>query len=163
MKKSGIACVFIFTALYLSSCSKSAETLTPEERSIVRDSIVLMTSSIAKDLSNEGPAAWLKYFENAPGFFMVSDGQLVFPDIETAKKFIKTTLVKIMPKIELRWSNIQIEPLTLKLASISAVYSEDITDSAGKTTLHKGYFTAIAHQSTQGWKLHNAHWSGATH
>jgi hypothetical protein len=122
-----------------------------------------MTSSIAKDVLRNGPVAWLTYFENTPDFFMVSDGQLVFPNIETAKKIINNTLLKTIQKIELRWSNIQIDPLTNKLASISAAFNEDITDSTRKTTPHAGYFTAIACQTSQGWKLHNAHWSSMAH
>jgi len=163
MKKSVVGSVFLFALIYICSCTKSAEILTVKERSRVRESVQLMTTSIAKDLSVEGPVAWLKYFENGPDFFMVSDGQLVFPNIDKADKFIKNTLVKTMPKIELRWSNIQIEAFTKNLASISAVFHEDITDSTGITTAHNGYFTAIAHQSIPGWKLHNLHWSSLTH
>jgi hypothetical protein len=118
-----------------------------------------MTESIAKNVSREGPVAWLRYFENAPDFFMASDGQLVFPNIDTAKSFINNVLIKTMPKIQLRWSNIRIDSLTNTFASISAVYHEDVTDGTGKTTPHDGYFTGIAHQTSQGWKLHNAHWS----
>jgi hypothetical protein len=118
-----------------------------------------MTESIAKNISHEGPVAWLRYFENSPGFFMASDGQLVFPNIDTAKNFINNILIKAMPEIQLRWSNIRIDPLAINLASISAVYHEDISDSTGNMTPHDGYFTAIAHQTAQGWKLRNAHWS----
>jgi hypothetical protein len=153
--------VFIF--FFISSCNNNAETFTAKERSIVQDNVKLMTDSIAITVSHEGPIAWLKYFENTPDFFMVSDGQLVFPNIETAKIFINNTLIKVISKIQLRWSNIRIHPLTHSFANISAVYYEDITDSTGKTTPHDGYFTAIAHQTSEGWKLNNAHWSSMTH
>ena len=90
---------------------------------------------------------------------MASDGQLVFPTIDTATSFINNNLVKIIHNIELRWSNIRIDPLANKLASISAEFHEDITDSTGKMTPPDGYFSGIAHQTLEGWKLHNAHWS----
>ena len=148
---------FIFC--FISSCSNNTESFTPKERSLVKDSVQLMAESIAKDISREGPIIWLRYFENTPDFFMAADGQLEFPNIDTATNFINNILIKIMPKIQLRWSNIRIAPLTAKLASVSAVYHEDITDPTGKTTPHDGYFTGIAHQTPQGWKLRNAHWS----
>ncbi len=148
---------FIF--FLISSCSNNTESFTQKARSLVQDSVQIMAEAIAKNISGEGPAAWLRYFDNTPDFFMASDGQLVFPNIDTATNFINNILIKIMPKIQLRWSNIRIDPLTPKLASISAVYHEDITDSTGKTTPHDGYFTGIALQTSRGWKLHNAHWS----
>ena len=163
MKKLSIGYGCFFSILLVCSCGSSTESLNPQERSMLKDSVLLMTASVAKDLSREGPIAWLSYFENTPDFYMVSDGQLVFPNIDSANKFIRNVLIKIMPKIELRWNNIQIDPLTNKLASLSAVYHEDITDSTGKTIAHDGYFTAVAHQSSQGWKLRNAHWSSVTH
>jgi hypothetical protein len=153
---------FIFSGFIfflIISCNNTTESLTPKERSIVQDSVQLMAESIEKRISHDGPVVWLRYFENEPDFFMASDGQLVFPNIDTARNFINNKLIKMMPKIQLRWSNIHIDALTDKLAGISAVYHEDITDSSGKITPHDGYFTAIAHQSSEGWKLRNAHWS----
>lgn len=148
---------FIFCII--SSCTSNTELFAPKERSLVKDSVQLMAESIAKNISHEGPVVWLRYFEKGPDFFMASDGQLVFPNIDTATSFINNYLIKEMPKIELHWNSIRIDPLTPNLASISAVYHEDITDSSGKMTPHDGYFTGIAHQTSQGWKLHNAHWS----
>jgi hypothetical protein len=43
----------------------------------------------------------------------------------------------------------QINPLTAKFASISAVYNEDITDSIGNITSHDGYYKGIAHQTSK--------------
>ena len=155
----GNTCFILLVFFFLSSCSNNTGSFTQKERSFVQDSVKLMTDSIAESVSHEGPAAWLRYFENTPGFFMVSDGQLVFPNIDTARYFIKNVLIPKMPVIELRWSNVRIDPLTNEFANIAAFYHEDIPDSSGKKIPHDGYFTAIAHRTSQGWKLHNAHWS----
>lgn len=144
---------------FINSCSNTA-TPASNELSFAKDSVQLMVESIAKDISEEGPAGWLRYFENSPDFFMVSDGQMVFPNIDTAASFINHNLIRMITKIQLRWSNIRIDPLTSSLASISAGYHEDITDASGTITPHDGYFTGIAHKTSHGWKLHNAHWSG---
>jgi hypothetical protein len=148
-----------FTCCFISSCNNNTETLNPKERSLVQDSVQFMAESIAKNISNKGPAGWLRYFEHTPDFFMASDGLLVFPNIDTATIIINNELIKVMPKIQLRWGNIRIDPLSANLAIIAAPYHEDITDSAGKITPHEGYFTGTAHRTSQGWKLRNAHWS----
>jgi hypothetical protein len=118
-----------------------------------------MIESIAKDVSHDGPIAWLQYFENTPNFFMAADGRLAFSNNDSAAQFIKNSLVKSVSKIELHWNNIRIDPLSGKLAGIGAEYHEDITYDTGKRLPYDGYFTALAEQTPQGWKLRNAHWS----
>lgn len=149
----------VFVFFFMSSCNYNTATFTEKERALVRENVKLMTDSIATTVSQQGPIAWLKYFEDTPDFFMVSDGQLVFPNIDTATYFIKNVLVNKMPKIELHWSDVRIDPLSNKLAGIAAFYHEDIPDTTGKLIPHEGYFTATARQTSLGWKLHNAHWS----
>lgn len=151
-----ISMILIF---FIISCCHDADHLTQSQYAMVKHSVQQMTDSIAKNVSDKGPAAWLLYFENTPGFFMASEGQLAFPNIETATNFIHHTLVKSIHKIELHWKSIRIDPLTTKLASIGAIFHEDITDFSGKKIPVDGYFTGIAHQTSQGWKLYNAHWS----
>lgn len=90
---------------------------------------------------------------------MVSDGQLIFPDHDTAETVIKNKLVKTISAIKLTWSDLRVDPFTDKLAGIAAGFHEDITDTKGITTPVTGYFTAIAQKTTNGWQLRNAHWS----
>ena len=104
-----------FFFCFIISCSNNTETYTSNQFAIVRDSVQIMAESIAKDVSREGPVAWLRYFENTPGFFMASEGRLVFPNNDSATNFIKNTLVKSISKIELHWNNIRIDPLTFNL------------------------------------------------
>ena len=143
------------------SCNSNKESLTQKELLAVHDSVQVMAESISKNVSDQGPVAWLRCFENTPEFFMAFDGKLTFPNYDSASHFINNTLVKIVTKIELRWSNIRIDPLTLNLASFAATFHEDITGSTGKTVPEDGYLTAIAHKTTKGWQLRNAHWSGS--
>jgi hypothetical protein len=145
--------------VFAFACNNNSASLNPKQAAGISDSVQLMAISIARDVSHNGPAAWLKYFEDTQGFFMASDGQLVFPGIDTAKNFINNILVKKISKIDLRWNSIRVDPLTTRLASIAANFQEDITDSDGKMIHQDGYFTGIAHQTPEGWKLYNAHWS----
>jgi hypothetical protein len=153
------AILFSALLMVIVSCNEKKDTLTPGQIADVKDSVQIMAQSIAKDISQQGPKAWLQYFEDAPDFFMASEGKLVFPNIDTAKNIINTKLITIISKIELHWSDVRIHPLTASLAGMAATFHEDITDVSGKTTPHDGYFTGLAHQTPQGWKLLNAHWS----
>ena len=152
-------CFSLFIYSSITSCNDQTRSLTQNQSETVRDSVKQMMNSISKDLSDKGPVAWLQYFENSPGFFMASDGLLVFPGRDSAESFINNTLVKQIQKIDLQWSNIQIDPLSLTLAGVAANWHEVLTDFANNKTAETGYFTAIAENTSTGWKLRNAHWS----
>lgn len=161
--KTEIAKVKLFTLvgliLLISSCHNNTDSLTTAQRSIVMDSVQLMVDSIAKAISHEGPIAWIRYFENSPDFYMASEGQLAFTNNDSLANFLKNTYTKSVSKIELSWNNVRIDPITSKIAAVAAIFHEDITDFAGRKIPSDGYFTGIAHQTSQGWQLKNAHWS----
>jgi ketosteroid isomerase-like protein len=143
----------------MGSCQNNNDSFTSAQRSVVEDSVRQMLASVAKAIADEGPIAWLRYFENSPDFFMAADGQLAFANNDSATNFLKNTYAKSIGKIELRWDHVRIDPLTGQLAGVAAVFHEDITDTTGKKMPSDGYFTGIAHQTAQGWQLRNAHWS----
>ncbi|MBS1600756.1 MAG: hypothetical protein JST75_21230 [Bacteroidetes bacterium] len=150
-----IFCIY----LILLSCNTNTGTLTATQFTNIRDSVQQMMNSIAKDISGNGPIAWLQYFETTPNFFMASDGLLAFPNGDSATSFITKILVKKITKIDLQWSNIRIDALTPVFANVAANWHEKITDANGSTISESGYFTGVAEKSLQGWKLRNAHWS----
>jgi hypothetical protein len=152
-------CLLIFVIGVTISCQNNHPQLTTEQSKLVKDSVFKLTADIATNISTKGPAAWLNYFEDTPGFFMASDGQLAFTDYPSAKAFILNTLVKSIPHIKLRWENLRIDPLTSNLAAMGADFHEDITNAAGNSLPFDGYFTATAHFNGHSWKLRNLHWS----
>jgi hypothetical protein len=143
----------------ITSCHSNNSLMNPEQARLVKDSVSQMTANIERDISSNGPAAWLNYFEDTADFFMASDGRLALKDYQSARSFINNSLVKSLPKIILHWDHIRIDPLTTRLASLGADFNEKLTDSAGKIITADGYFTAVAEQTNNGWKLRNAHWS----
>lgn len=145
--------------IFLASCRNSSVCLTATQAADVKAAVLKVTGAIAADVTAKGPIAWLQYFEDVPGFFMVSDGLMAFADITSAKDFISNKLVKQVTKIELNWSDIRIDPLTVNLAQVAASWYEDITDSTGNKITQHGYFTGLAQQTPNGWKFLNAHWS----
>jgi hypothetical protein len=150
----------VLVALIFTSSLSSAQTpFSPAKRALVADSVNRMMQGIARDITANGPSAWLIYFEDSPDFFMASDGKLAFQDHESARLFIENTLVKNISHINLIWSDIRIDPLTPGLASAGATFHEEISDSAGKITPYDGYFTGVAERTDRGWQLRSAHWS----
>lgn len=150
---------FYFLLFFILTSCNNTEPLTTKQANNVKDSVNQMMSLLAKDISQNGPIAWLVHFENTPNFFMASDGQLVFQNNDSAATFIKNILVKQIRTIELHWSDIRIDPLTLKFANFAANWHEDITDFAGNKMPYDGYFTGIVEKTSQDWQLRNAHWS----
>ena len=159
MIKSFLLTSVLATTALLYSCSPGSNTLTDAQSLEVRDSVLKLADMTAKGISTKGPVAWLDYFEDSPGFFMANDGSVQLPDYKTADSFIKTTLVKVISKITLKWSAIRIDPLTPEVAIMAAGYHEDITDPSGKVTPYDGYFTALVHKTAKGWKFRDEHWS----
>ncbi len=152
------ACALLLAA-GVFSCNSNQEFLTNNETTAIKGDVTELMNNVARDVSAKGPAVWLNYFEDSPEFSMANDGKLVYKDYPSAKTYVLNTLVNQMPQIKLQWSNIRIDALSNKLASVGAKFHEDLTDKNGQPTKVDGYFTAIAHQSTKGWLLLNLHWS----
>ncbi len=165
MKKSQFIKVFKNGFLLLAAgslmvaCKSNPKQSAAVNRAVVKSAAADMMTNIQRDVSGKGPIAWLDYFDDSPDFFMVSDGSLVFQDYDAAKAFITNTLVKTIPHIHLQFTNVRIEALTAKLASVAAGFHEELTDPTGKILPVNGYFTGIAHLSGNTWKLRNANWS----
>ena len=117
-----------------------------------------MAASISRDLHNDGPNAWLRYFGRTPGFFMASDGALAFPNNDSATVFVHA-LARSTKRIELHWGTLRIDSLAPGVAQLAAPFDEVLTDTAGRDAKFSGYFTGVAVRGDSGWSLHNAHWS----
>jgi hypothetical protein len=152
--------------LLIASITSCKNTTPPQwssaEKYAVKDSVTIMAVNISTDVSARGPSAWVNYFENDPGFFMASNGMLVFKDYKTAKTFTLDTVAKNFKKINLSWKNLKIDPLTATYASFGADFHEDIVMANGKALAADGYFTATAHFDGTRWRLRNMNWAMKT-
>ena len=92
--KNRLFLVGILTACLYVSCIGNKVSFTPQQKTNVLAEVQLMAETIAKNVSAEGPTAWLNGFENTPDFFMASDGQLAFPNYDSATDFINNNLTK---------------------------------------------------------------------
>ncbi|MGC1371138.1 MAG: hypothetical protein WA824_03275 [Candidatus Sulfotelmatobacter sp.] len=115
--------------------------------------------TVAHDVTQEGPLAWLKFFNNGPEFFMVVNGQLAFPNAAAAKEGTQN-FARTINHLELTWGNdLRVDPLTAELAVVAAPWREIQVDQAGHRTEEAGYFTGLAEYRDGRWRFRDAHWS----
>lgn len=122
------------------------------------DEVRAFASTVARNVTRRGPAAWRDYFVDSSEFFMASDGHLVFHG-DAAVRGIEE-LSRTIPQIELRWGDsVRVDPLTPTLAMLATPYYELQVDPAGHRVEETGYFTGLVELGPGGWKFRNAHWS----
>ncbi len=149
----------IFGGIFLASCGGDSSGLSSGDRTVVKSQVGSMMATMGHDVTNKGPLAWFNYFEDSGDFFMVSDGALVFQNYKAMKGFILNKLVKNTLHINLQLTQIRVDPLSTKLASVAAGFHEDLTNASGKTLSIDGYLTGTAHLNANTWKLQNLSWS----
>ena len=117
------------------------------------------TATVAHDITQEGPLAWSKFFEDNPAFFMAVNGQMAFPSGAAAKSGIQNVALALK-HIELKWGDdLRIDPLTPELAVVAAPWHEIQIDSAGHRVEETGFFTGLAELRDGRWQFRNVHWS----
>jgi hypothetical protein len=124
----------------------------------VRSEVQAFAHSIASDVTRDGPNAWRRYLSDAPEFFMIVNGHMVFASGAAAAAAVDG-LSRLISKVELRWGDVHVDPLGPDLAIIAAPYHEVRVGSDGKRVEEDGYFTAVAQRRDSRWWLRDAHWS----
>ncbi len=155
----------LLAAFALAGCSARAagsaesQSLSPARAAAVDESARTFMRTVAHDVTQEGPLAWLKFFDNGPGFFMAVNGQLAFPDAAAAKQGTQN-FARTINHIELTWGDdLRVDPLTAELAVVAASWREIQVDKAGHRIEETGYFTGLAEYRDGRWRFRDAHWS----
>jgi hypothetical protein len=149
-------------AVFCVACNSrdGSRGLTPERAAEVEREVQEFAAMVAHDVTQDGPAAWRKHFSDRPTFFMALDGKLQFPDGASAIAGIQE-LTRTIKHIELKWSDVRVDPLTPELAGMGAGWYEVVGMSDGKQVNSGGYFTGTAERRSGRWQFRNAHWSVA--
>lgn len=125
----------------------------------VEQEVRQFAAGVSRDLTQQGPAAWQKHFEDSPAFFMASEGKLVFPNRQAARQAI-VELTHTIQHIELTWGeDLRVDPLTPQFAVIASSWHEVQSDKEGHQTTEDGFFTGLAECHNGQWQFRNAHWS----
>jgi hypothetical protein len=146
--------IFIFTG----SHAHSSQSIAPAGAASVEQNVRQLMQSVAHDVSQQGPLAWLKYFEAGPSFFMAVNGQMAFADGTAASEGTQS-FSRTIQHIELQWGDLRVDPLTSEFAVVGAPWREISVDRAGRRTEDAGFFTALAEVRDGRWQFRNAHWS----
>jgi hypothetical protein len=157
----------LLATLIFAVCATSQTTspqsgsLTPERAATIESGVRAFISTVARDITLNGPAAWRKHFADTPSFFMAVNGNLAFANSAAVTAAIPE-LVRTIKHIELRWGDdLRVDPLTVDLAVMGTSWHEVIVDAAGKSAESSGYFTGTVEYREGRWQFRNAHWSVA--
>jgi TonB family protein len=127
----------------------------------VENGIRQFMSDVSQQVTARGPAAWKDFFENDPGFFMASDGAMVFHDADAAARGIEA-LTHTLKHIELHWGDdLRIDAITPSIAAVAVSWHEVQVDSDSHETREHGFFTGMAELKDNRWRFRSAHWSSA--
>jgi hypothetical protein len=132
--------------------------IAPEREAAIRQEVQQFAATVARDVTQEGPAAWRKHFSEGPEFFMASEGHLQFPNSAAAIAGIQE-LTRTIKHIELQFSDVRVDPLTPELAVMGASWHEVAVLAEGKRVEDAGYFTGIVELRKGHWQFRDAHWS----
>lgn len=139
--------------------SGDSPNLTAARAADVDKQVRAFAEQVAHDITQEGPAAWRRYFAEGPEFFMASEGRLVFPNGAAVTAAIPE-LARTYKQIELHWGDdLRVDPLAPDLAVMAATYHEIQVNAAGVRANEAGYFTGIAEYRAGRWQFRDAHWS----
>jgi hypothetical protein len=105
MKSAQLAvccCIFLGIAIFTGSYARSSQSITTARAATVDQQVHQLMRSVAHDVTQQGPLAWLKYFEAGSSFFMVVDGQMAFADGTAAREGTQS-FSRTIQHIELQW------------------------------------------------------------
>jgi hypothetical protein len=132
---------------------------TPASAAALDESARTFMHTVAHDVTQEGPLAWLNFFNTGPEFFMAVNGQLAFPNAAAAKEGTQN-FARTINRIDLTWGDdLRVDPLTAELAVVAATWREIQVDKAGHRIEEAGYFTGLAERRDGRWRFRDAHWS----
>jgi hypothetical protein len=155
----------VVAALAVSGCAPrppATTVLTGPQAAAIADSVGAFADSVARGVTRDGPGAWRRYFADTAAFFMASEGQLVFPNSDSATRGI-AGLPQFIAHLELRWNGgVRVDALAPGLAMMAAPYHEVRVDPAGHRVEESGYFTGLVEHRPGGWQFRDAHWSVLT-
>ena len=158
-------CALLFATVASVGCntqraaSGESQPLTSERAAAVDSGVRAFMRDVAHDVTQDGPAAWRKYFADTPAFFMAVNGKIAFANsAEVTAGLPQVALV--LKQVELKWGDdLRVDPLAQDLAVVAASYHELQVWADGHRVEENGYFTGVAQFRDGRWQFRDAHWS----
>lgn len=156
---------FLLGAIAFAFCvpcgagASHSRSVTPDEAVTVDRAVHAFMQTVSHSVTQDGPLAWIKYFDASPAFFMAVNGQMAFPNADAAQDGTRKFAQSIR-HIELTWGDdLRVDPLTNEFAMVAVSWREIQVDTAGHSVTETGYFTGLAEYRERHWQFRNAHWS----
>lgn len=164
-----ILCAIVLYAAAIAGCGRQPvasgepQALTAGRAAQVEHDVRTFMQTVAHDVTQDSPTAWLKHFTDVPAFFMAVDGHMAFPNYAAASNGTQA-FARGTKHIELVWGNdeqkdVRVDPLTPNLAVVATPWHEVIVNAAGESVTTTGYFTGVPEFRDGRWQLRDAHWS----
>jgi len=136
-----------------------SHSVTPDGATSVDQAVRAFMQTVSHSVTQDGPMAWIKYFDASPAFFMAVNGQMAFPNPAAAQEGTRQ-FAQTIRHIELNWGDdLRIDALTNDLAVVAVSWREVQLDTAGHSITETGYFTGLAEYREGRWQFRDAHWS----
>ena len=149
-----LSVVLTISALFPACSPDQSVDLLKERQAEVKE----FSETLIKDLHDIGPSGWLLHFDPSEEFYMASDGNLVFPDADSATVFVNQ-LSETLDIIDLELLDLRQDHHSSGFVSIASPYEESITDKQGSVILFGGFVTMLLIKNGDEWKIRNLHWS----
>ena len=131
----------------------------PDGTASVDQAVRTFMQTVSHSVTQDGPMAWIKYFDASPAFFMAVNGQMAFPNSAAAQEGTRN-FAQTIRHIELNWGDdLRVDPLSNEFAVVAASWREIQVDTAGHSVTETGYFTGLVEYRDGRWQFRNAHWS----
>jgi hypothetical protein len=139
--------------------SDNSQSLDPTAAAAVVQQLTAFMAEAARDVTQQGPLAWNKYFEETPSFFMAVNGQMAFPNGAAAREGMPK-VAETIKHIDLKWGDdLRVDPLSPKLGVVAASWRETQVATTGHSVDENGFFTALVECRDGHWQFRDAHWS----
>jgi hypothetical protein len=135
-----------------------SDSLTAAQQQAVTNDVRAFMNGVAQDVSQNGVTAWRKHFEDTPSFFMAVNGAVAFQDSQSFTQALPG-LTRMFKRVELKWNDVRIDPLTTSFAIVGSSYHEMLTGPDDQVMPSDGFFTALAQKVGAQWQFRNVHWS----
>src|SRR5580704_947063 len=121
----------LLVTILSAGCSTGPRQLTPTRTAEINKEVRAFAQDVARDVTQEGPTAWRRYFSESPEFFMAAAGHLAFPSVSSAIAAIPD-LASTIKQIDLQWGEeLRVDPLGPDLAVMATPYHEVRTNASG--------------------------------
>jgi hypothetical protein len=156
---SPLLAVTLAVSVLSAAGASPSHSVTADGTASVEPAVRAFMQTVSHSVTQDGPKAWINYFDASPAFFMAVNGQMAFPNPAAAQEGTRKFAQSIR-HIELKWGDdLRVDPLTNEFAVVAVSWREIIVDNAGQSVSETGYFTGLVEYREGRWQFRDAHWS----